>query len=114
MPKTDPAKAARDAAEAIRKLNHATLNDSVSAPVISSIAQALCGLVDRMPQALEQLGWQLKQRQAEGAIRMDTGENPEVAVVEAEVALEDAVQHLAAVSKSLHLAASPLFHMASE
>jgi hypothetical protein len=114
VPNTDPSKAARDAAEAIRKLNHATLNQKVPAPVISSIAQALCGLVDRMPQTFEQLGHQLKQRRAEDAIRMDTGENPAAAVVEAMVALDDAVQHLAAVSRSLHLAASPLFHMAAK
>ena len=113
MPNTDPAKAARDAAEAIRKLNHASLNQQLPAPVISSTVQALVQLVDRMPQALEQLGRQLRQRRAEDAIRMDTGENPAVAVAEAMVALDDAVQHLADVSRSLHLAASPLFHMAA-
>lgn len=113
MPNPDPAKAARDAAEAIRKLNHATLNQQIPAPVLSSAAQALCALVDRLPQALEQIGAQLKQRHAQGAIRMDTGENPAGAVAETTVALEDAVQHLADVSRSLHLAASPLFHMAS-
>jgi hypothetical protein len=114
MPNTDPAKAARDAAETIRKLNHATLNQQVPAPVLSSTAQALCALVDRLPQTLEQISAQLKQRHAHGEIRMDTGENPAAAVAETTVALEDTVQHLADVSRSLHLAASPLFHMAAK
>ncbi|MDH6122002.1 CHASE3 domain sensor protein [Kitasatospora sp. GAS204A] len=113
MPKTDPAKAARDAAEAIRKLNHATLNNAVSAPMVSSITQALLQLVDRLPQTLEQLGQQLKQRQAEDAIRMDTGEKPADAVADVLAALEDALLDLGDLSNALHRAASPLFHMAA-
>lgn len=70
-------------------------------------------LVERLPQTLEQLGTQLRQRQAEGAIRMDTRENPAAAVAETTLALDDTVQHLADVSRSLHQAASPLFHMAA-
>jgi hypothetical protein len=110
----DPAKAARDAAEAIRQLNHATLNQTVAAPALSSTTQALCALVDRLPQALEQIGAQLGLRHAQDAIRMDTGENPARAVAETQTELADAVRHLGDAARSLHLAASPLFHMAAK
>lgn len=114
MPKPDPTKRAHAAAEAIRELNHITLNQQLPAPVISSAVQALCRLIDGLPQTFDQLAHQLKCRQGEDAIRMDTGEDPAPVVAEVDKALEDAVLHLGDVSNSLHAAASPLFHMAAK
>lgn len=53
MSKPDPVKAARDAAEAIRRLNHATSSrrDPVPAPQISTITHELYTVANRLPQA---------------------------------------------------------------
>ncbi|MDH6125954.1 hypothetical protein [Kitasatospora sp. GP82] len=114
MPKPDPAKRAQTAAEAIRELNHITLDQRISAPVISTTTQALCRLVDGLPQTLDQLARQLKTRQKERAIQMDTGEDSEAAVAEVAKSLEDSVLYLGRLSNSLHAAASPLFHMGAK
>ena len=111
----DPTKQARDAAEAIRKLNHATLGPKqpIPAPVISSTVQALEQLLTRLPQALDQLSGQLHRDQANNAIRMDDGSDPDAAVAEVRASLTDTVQALHATTDSLRDAASLLFNMGS-
>lgn len=111
MPKPDPAKAAIAAAEAIRKINHASLDDTLTAPEISSTVQGLVAMVDRLPQALEQLAVQLRHRQDRGQVRMDDGSQPGEAVRAVVAYLDDARGDLEALSVSLHNAASPLFSM---
>jgi len=109
----DPTKQARDAAEAIRKLNHATLTPKqpIPAPVISSTMHSLEQLLNRLPQALEQLSSQLHNRQAHGAVRMDDGTDPGHAVSIARSELAATVQALHAATRHLDEAASLLFHM---
>ncbi|MEU9857246.1 hypothetical protein [Streptomyces sp. NPDC047974] len=112
MPKPDPAKAAIAAAEAVRKINHASLDGQLTAPQISSTVQGLATAVDRMPQALAQLAAQLRRRQDQAQIRMDDGSESGEEVRAVLAYLDDAVGDLAALSLSLHNAASPLFRMA--
>ncbi|MFB7517214.1 hypothetical protein [Streptomyces sp. NPDC056144] len=112
MPSPDPTKAAIATAEAIRKINHASLNGRLTAPQISATIQGLVAAVDRMPQALEQLAAQLRHRQEQGQIRMDDGSESGNAVHAVLAYLADAAGDLEALAVSLHNAASPLFHMA--
>ncbi|MDF3288354.1 hypothetical protein [Streptomyces silvisoli] len=112
--KPDPAKKAQAAAEAIRTLNHITLNGKLTAPQISSTVQALTALTDRMPQTLLQLADQLDQRARQDEICMDTGEHPAKPVSTALAALATATGCLAELSNALHQAASPLFSMAHQ
>ena len=111
----DPTKQARDAAEAIRKLNHATIapKQPIPAPVISSTVQALEALLTRLPQALDQLSGQLHRDQADDAIRMDDGSDPAAAVAEVRTSLTDTVRAVHAATESLQDAAGLLFNMGS-
>jgi len=111
----DPTKQARDAAEAIRKLNHATLTPKqpVPAPVISSTVQALEQLLIRLPQALDQLSGQLHRDQTNNAIRMDDGSDPAAAIARVRTSLADTAQALDAATENLRDAAGPLFNMGS-
>ena len=111
----DPTKQAYVARDAIEKINHATLNQKqLPAPVISSTVQALLQTVQRLPQGLEQLAWQIRQRQTEDAIRMDDRSDSAAAVRDVDRALADAVHHLDAAAQAIQRAASPLFHMAAK
>ena len=77
----DASDAARQAAEAIRTLNHLTLNGpQLSAPEISSVMQSLALLVDRLPQAFQQLAQQLAKRKDEDQVRMEDGRDPALPV----------------------------------
>ncbi|MDH6110189.1 hypothetical protein P3T36_004879 [Kitasatospora sp. MAP12-15] len=124
--KPDPVKIAYEAAEAIRQLNHVTLNECLPAPRISATMQALVVMLDRLPQLFEQLAHQLQQRQAEGKVVMDTREDPAIVVAEVLAQLADAKAiaepaHYSAygtpagaLSKTVHAAASSLFSMAAK
>lgn len=121
-----PTLAAITAADAIQKLNGITLDQRLSAPLISATMQALTRLVDQLPQTFEQLAYQLEQRQAEGDIRMDTDEDPAQVVPEvlARFAEAGAMCEPAGyrefrspggpLSSAVHAAASPLFHMTAK
>ena len=75
--KPDPAKTAREAAEAIRQLNHDTLNaKEMTAPEIHDTVRALVGLVDRLPQTFEQLAGHLSKQHDAGQTRMEDGRDP--------------------------------------
>ena len=72
-----PSKTAYDAAELIRQLNHETLNaKSMSAPEICRAVRNLADLVDRLPQAFEQLAYQLIKQNADGRVLMDDRSDP--------------------------------------
>ncbi|MFJ8628948.1 hypothetical protein ACIRD3_39710 [Kitasatospora sp. NPDC093550] len=87
-----PYAAARQAAEAIRQLNHDTLNASeMTAPEISSAVRALMEMVDRLPQTFEQLIHHLEKQQQAGAVRMEDGRDPAEPVTKVVTALREAV-----------------------
>lgn len=72
-----PARTAYEAAELIRQLNHETLNGKdLTAPQIHRTVRNLLDLVDRLPQAFEQLAALLAKQQTDGKIRMEDGSSP--------------------------------------
>lgn len=126
MPRKTPTAfdAATAAAEGVRQLNHVTLNGpALSAPEISSVARVLLDLVDRLPQALDQLASHLEKQQAAGQVRMDDGRDPAGPVSTVTAALRRAalmasIQHhtnygdpAGEFSAELHEAAGWLFNM---
>lgn len=89
--KPEPVKTAREAAEAIRQLNHDTLNiGEMSAPEISSTVRALIDMVDRLPQTFEQLAGHLEKQQAAGRVRMEDGRDAAPPVTEVVSRLREA------------------------
>ncbi|MFF4927162.1 hypothetical protein ACFY4B_41930 [Kitasatospora sp. NPDC001261] len=87
-----PYAAARTAAEAIRQLNHDTLNVSeMTAPEISSAVRSLAEMIDRLPQTFEQLAHHLEKQQKAGAVRMEDGRDPAEPVGKVLTALREAV-----------------------
>ncbi|MFD4996958.1 hypothetical protein [Streptomyces buecherae] len=114
MPKTKtPAQLAGTAAEAIRALNHVTLNSKALPypPHVSETVQALVAMVDRLPQALQQISGAVRRHAEHGLIRMDDGTDPAKAAGEVSSYLADAIDDVDKLSVSLHVAASVLFHM---
>ncbi|RPE26591.1 hypothetical protein [Kitasatospora cineracea] len=122
--KTDPAEVARQGAEAVRELNHQTLNaKTMSAPEISATVRGLLDLVDRLPQALEQLAGHLERELAAGRVRMEDGRDPAGPVDQALAGLRRAAALTAPenhtdygdpageLSEALHDAGSWLFNM---
>lgn len=116
--------AARQAAEAVRQFNHDSLNaKEMTAPEISSAVRAIADLVDRLPQALDQLARHLERQQAQGQVRMEDGRDAAAPVDQVVTALRR-VAALAApaghtnwndpaggFSEPLHDASSWLFSM---
>lgn len=89
---TTPYAAASTASEAIRRLNHATLNTAeMTAPEISSTVRALSEMVERLPQTFEQLARHLEKQQAADAVRMEDGRDSAAPVAEVLTALRQAV-----------------------
>ncbi|MFD4394694.1 hypothetical protein [Kitasatospora sp. NPDC058478] len=115
MPKrsTDPTVAARTARDAVEKLNHATAETGIPAPVISATTQTVLNLLQHLPQALEQLTWEIAARQRANEIRMDDGTDPADAVREVDEAMRATVRALQVAATRLQRAATPLFHMAT-
>jgi hypothetical protein len=124
MPKPTPAQVAIQAAEAIRTLNHLTLNQTdLSAPAISSIVQGLAELLDRLPQTFEQLARQLGKRDADGLVRMENGMPARPYVIEVIGSLDSAAKLVAPANyatygapagqlgAAVHNAASLLYNM---
>lgn len=74
-----PADLARKARDLVEELNRAVVDGShtLTAPRVHETARALMELVDRLPQAFQQLADVLELRADQGAIRMDTGEDPD-------------------------------------
>ncbi|MFE3502954.1 hypothetical protein [Kitasatospora sp. NPDC059160] len=97
--KTDPAATARQAAAAIQELNHQTLDiDSMSAPEIHSTVRALADLVDRLPQACEQLAHLLERELAADRVCMEDGRDPAAPVGQAAAGL----RQVAALASPAH------------
>lgn len=113
MPRPEPRQHARDAAAAIRELNHTTLSlESMPyAGEVSATVLALIELVDRLPQALDQLEAGLLSLERRGQIRLDHDADLRGEVAAAVKGLRDARTGLGGVSKALGEASAPLFHM---
>jgi hypothetical protein len=73
-----PADLVRRARDLIEEANRAVLDDgaSLTAPRIHDTARTLMSLVERLPQALDQLATFVEWRAEQGAIVMDTGQDP--------------------------------------
>jgi len=120
----DAADSARIAAEAIRQLNHDTLNvKEMTAPEISRVVSSLAELVDRLPQTFDQLADHLKRQLAADAVRMEDERDPAAPVDQVLTGLRDAAALAApanrdawgdpagAFSKAVHEASGWLFNM---
>ncbi|MGW6704754.1 hypothetical protein ACWGDE_07665 [Streptomyces sp. NPDC054956] len=107
-----PAELAGAAAEAVRQLNRLTLNTkTLSAPEISNAVQSLLQLVDRLPQALDQLGDHLVREQRAGRVRMEDGRDSSMPALKAESHLSDAGSELDDVHGHLRKAGALLAAM---
>lgn len=87
--------AAIAAAEGIRQINHLTLFARVGPSEVYDVLGALGTMASRLPQSCQQLGRQLADAQARGALRSDRGRPVDVNVAEAVLELEEA-RHAAA------------------
>ncbi|WP_030390470.1 hypothetical protein [Streptomyces sp. NRRL S-241] len=108
-----PGELATEAAEAIRALNHRTLDKaSYENPAeVGAAAYALRMLVERLPQTLDQLRTGLLWFGAENTIRMDDGTDPRDAVAECSASLLVARQHLQGLLDELALVSARTSHM---
>lgn len=116
-PKT-PAQLASDAAEAIRQLNHASMDPRnwTSPTEISDTVNALAALLERLPQALRQLESGLLELSDDHRIRLDNVPDPSEQDIVHQVflvqsALEETRGHLGQAREALRRATSPLSHM---
>jgi hypothetical protein len=104
--KRDVYDAAREAAEALRQFNHDSLNaKAMSAPEISSAVRAIADLVDRLPQALDQLARHLERQQAAGQVRMEDSRDAAAPVDQVVTALRRAAGLAAPAGHALRRAA---------
>lgn len=109
-PQAEPATLARAAAEAVRRLNHATLGgDGLEQPadayeVLGELSLAAAGL----PQFLGQVGRWLAAALAAGRLGCDDGTDPAAAVSGAWLFLSDARGSAAALARHLEQAQQQL------
>ncbi|MCX4827847.1 MULTISPECIES: hypothetical protein [unclassified Streptomyces] len=92
MPTTDPVQLVRDAAESLRAFNHRTFPGGdrpglASVPEAYRVLGALTALVERLPQAFEQIDYALNTHHRLGHVSADYGTTTE---------------HVTAASASLH------------
>lgn len=108
-----PTQLASEAAEAVRALNHRTLDPkSFDQPGdASDVADAVRTLTERLPQLLTQLGAGLARFDETQAIRMDDGSDPVTAVAECKAALDTARAQLIAVTSTLGIVTARASHM---
>lgn len=111
-PQPNPALAVRKARDQIEHLNHLTLDADLTAPQISEAVQALISMVERLPQAVEQLAGALERQGKLGTIRMDNGSDPTESCTEAINALAYAQADLDHTADSLRQAGHALWNMA--
>lgn len=97
---------ARQAAESLRSLNHATLSrDGLACPGDAyAVLGELAGAVSRLPQALAQVGRHLAAALEAGQLGSDDGTDPAVAVSGTELFLDHARGTAAALAEDLSLA----------
>jgi uncharacterized membrane protein YdfJ with MMPL/SSD domain len=109
-----PGQLATEAADAIRALNHKTLNDSYETPpAVGEVAYALRTLVERLPQALNQMTAGLVGLDDESAIRMDDGTDHVYAVAECVAANQAAQSLLEQLQAELAIVSARTSHMGS-
>ncbi|WP_329156461.1 hypothetical protein OIU91_43215 (plasmid) [Streptomyces sp. NBC_01456] len=107
-----PGQLANEAADAIRALNHKTLNDSYEhPPAVGETAYALRTLIERMPQALEQMERALLDFGSTNAIRMDDGTEPTAAAAECVAAIAVAQPLLKQLQAELAIVSARTSHM---
>lgn len=115
-----PSQIANSAAEEIRALNHRTLNTTAYTQPgdVSDAANAVATLLERLPQALEQLEAGLTQLQDANAIRLDTKPLGDTSrqdifneVFTVTSALSEARRKLREAHAALRDATGPLSHM---
>ncbi|MBT2384486.1 hypothetical protein [Streptomyces sp. ISL-11] len=109
-----PADLAREARDLVEQVNHAVLDapEALTAPRIHETTRALMQLVERLPQTFEQLADVLELRAREGAIRMDTAEDPDAAARAAAEDLRAAAAEAHQLARHLTQPAGALFSMA--
>lgn len=105
--------AASAAAEAVRTLNHITIDKGWAEQPgdVSAVASNLLRLAERLPQALNQLYTELDRLDQADAIRMDNGQEPAVAAGQVLAAIERTRAYAEQMRSTLTTAASGLDHM---
>ncbi|BFP50136.1 hypothetical protein KCMC57_65040 (plasmid) [Kitasatospora sp. CMC57] len=108
-----PYDAADAAAEAVRALNHLTIDGrwAESPSDVSDVAQALARLSQRLPQALQQVYRELDRLDRADAIRMDNGTDPGVEAGRALAALKRTRALAEQLQSSMLTVAQGLDHM---
>ncbi|MCX4547254.1 hypothetical protein [Streptomyces sp. NBC_01565] len=108
-----PGQLATEAADAIRALNHRTLDKgSYDNPAeAGAAAYALRTLVERLPQSLTQLGTALTAFDDDTAIRTDDGSDATYSVAECLAAIEAAHEHLGQLLGELAIVSARTSHM---
>ena len=108
-----PGQLATEAAEAIRALNHRTIDAKAydAPPSVGEAAYGLRTLTERLPQSLQQMESELLRFDAEDSIRMDDGTDPAYAVAECAAALAAARQHLDHLLGELAIVSARTSHM---
>ena len=111
--KKSPAVLAQNARDMVEQLNHLVLNEAatITAPNINDTVRPLMQLADRLEQAFEQLAAVLEMRAKEGAIGMDTDEDPDDAVAAVAEALRAAAGDVQGLAQSLAVPARTLSAM---
>lgn len=109
----DPQTIAHAAAEEVRALNHSTLApDAFATPSdVSSAADGIATLLQRLPQTLDQIGAALSRFEGKQAIRMDDGTNVGEQVALVLQAVQTAQAGLGMAESAFRGAAGPLSHM---
>ncbi|MGW7469542.1 hypothetical protein ACWGJT_33965 [Streptomyces xantholiticus] len=110
-----PGQLATEAAEAIRALNHRTLGlDSEgydAPPSVGEAAYAIRTLIERLPQALDQMDNALQNFAAQRAIRMDDGTDPTYATAECAAAIAAAKPLLDQLLSEVSIVSARTSHM---
>ena len=112
-PKKSPAVLAQNARDLVEQLNRQVLDDAgkITAPNVNDTVRALMQLVDRLPQAFEQLATVLEMRAKEGVIGMDTAEDPAVAAFATAEELRSAAADAQALAQYIAVPARTLSSM---
>jgi len=106
----DLALAARDL---IEQINCDVLDEpgKMTAPRIHETTRALMSLMDRLPQAFDQLATVLEMRAKDGAIVMDTADDPDVAATTTAEELRAAAADAQALAHQLAVPTRTLYSM---
>ncbi|MEU3137586.1 hypothetical protein ABZ691_33075 [Streptomyces sp. NPDC006854] len=108
-----PDQLASDAAESIRALNHRTIDPESydTPPTLGNTAYNLRTLVERLPQALDQMESELLRFGSTDFVRMDDGTDPTYAVAECVSALAAARPLLDQLLAEMRIVSARTSHM---